>query len=99
MTLEEIIEVLKKQPLQSQVLTRLVVLAYNAGDVLKTVYYALHYGDGLSDPAYRAEIVCALADAYTQIRVLLRFLGFDEEEIKRLGEKRLQEFLLTRMRK
>ena len=96
---EELYNKLCRYPLQRNILTRLVVLSYNVGDLVKSVYYAIHYGEGIDDPAYRGEIKCALADAYIQLLILIKMLGFSEREIRELGANRLREFLLHRVKK
>jgi len=100
MNWREITEKLTKgNPLQSNILARLTILTYNLGDLVKAVYYALHYGEGIHDRGYRAEIKIALADTLAQLKVLIHYLGFSEEEIERLAYERLQEFISKRLKR
>ena len=94
MNFEEVWKLLKKDPLQRNILWRLCILNYQLGDVTKALVYRIYYGE----EGHHTELKLGLADLIAQIRILMIQLNLNYNEIEELGLKRLMDFVIRRMR-
>ena len=94
MNYEEVWKLLRKDPIQRNLLWRLSILTYQLGDVIKAIVYKMYYGS----EGHHAELKLALADLIAQIRILMIQLGLNYSEIEQLGLERLMEFVVKRMK-
>jgi len=94
MNFKEVWMLLKKDPLQRNVLWRLSILSYQLGDVIKATVYRIYYGN----EGHHTELKLALADLIAQIRILTIQNGLNYDELEELGLKRLMDFVTKRMR-
>lgn len=68
---------------------RLSIISYEIGDLNKDIVYAFRFPD--QKRAHLANAQLSLADALTQLSILCKELGFDEEELRKLGWQHLEE--------
>jgi hypothetical protein len=68
---------------------RLNIIGYELGDLMKDIAY-MHRFPKETD-AHRANAKLSLADLIVQISLLCDELGFNEDELKELGWKHLEE--------
>ena len=94
MNFEEVWKLLKRDPLQREILWRASILTYQLGDVIKALVYRIYYGE----EGHHTELKLALSDLIAQIRILMIQLNLNYNEIEELGLKRLMDFVIRRMR-
>lgn len=80
--------------IQRNIYYRLAILGYQYGDVQKAIVYRNYYGS----EGIHSELKIALADLIAQTHILCSALELDYDELSNLGEKRLAEFILKRMK-
>jgi hypothetical protein len=79
--LENTFQELTKDKLQGTLGIRMNVLLYCVGDLIKAVSYALYYTGSIHSKGYAAEIKIALSDVYTQVHIVMKWLGMDIKNI------------------
>jgi hypothetical protein len=81
-------EILTNEPKLS-IIGRLAIISYELGDLIRDLFYANRFPE--ERWAHLANAKLSLADVFTQLSILCRELGFNEEEIRKLGWEHLRE--------
>jgi hypothetical protein len=89
--LEKRIQELFKARPQRDPYRRFTILAYQLADVGKSMRYSLIYP--ADRDAHRAYLKTALSDLLIQVLIMARLLGYDPDELLKLGVPRLDEYL------
>lgn len=75
---------------EKNVFFRLSIIAYELGEVHRAVVYMKRFlKDTKIQKIQRANLKLALADTFTQLSILCKEQGLDEEEIRELGWEHL----------
>ena len=74
---------------KANIFFRLSIIGYELGDLNKDIVYMRRFPN--EKEAHRADSKLSLADLLTQISILCIELGFDEEEIRKMGKAHLNE--------
>ena len=78
----------RKEP-KAHIFFRLSIISYELGDLHRDIAYMYRFPKESS--AHRANVRLSLGDLMVQLSLLCDELGFNEEEIKELGWKHLEE--------
>ena len=87
-----LIQLKKDEPTSDNQFFRLAIIAYEMGDLNRSIVYAERFReDENARTAYLANGKLALADALTQIYLLCESVGWDFNELRKLGAEHLKE--------
>ena len=87
-----LIELKKNEPTSDNQFFRLAILAYEIGDLNRSIVYAERFkNDDKARIAYLANGKLAMADILTQLYLLCRSIGWDFHELRKLGAQHLKE--------
>lgn len=87
-----LIELKKNEPTSDNQFFRLAILAYEMGDLNRSIVYAERFkNDEKARIAHLANGKLALADALTQLHLLCQTVGWNFNELRKLGAQHLKE--------
>ena len=87
-----LIELKKNEPTSDNQFFRLAVLAYEMGDLNRSIVYAERFkNDEKVRIAHLANGKLAMADILTQLYLLCQSVGWDFHELRKLGTQHLKE--------
>ena len=87
-----LIELKKNEPTSDNQFFRLAIIAYEMGDLNRSIVYAERFkNDEKARIAYLANGKLALADALTQLHLLCQSVGWNFNDIRKLGVEHLKE--------
>lgn len=91
--IEAILKELKKiEPTSDNIMFRLNIIGYEFGDLQRALVYAKRFPDDkIKQKGYYAEGKLALADMLTMLQMLCISLGWNFEELRKLGVEHLRE--------
>lgn len=87
-----LIELKKNEPTSDNQFFRLAIIAYEMGDLNRSIVYAERFkNDEKARIAYLANGKLALADALTQLHLLCQSVGWNFNDLRKLGAEHLKE--------
>ena len=87
-----LIELKKNEPTSDNQFFRLAILAYEMGDLNRSIVYAERFkNDEKVRIAHLANGKLAMADVLTQLHLLCQSVGWDFHELRKLGIQHLKE--------
>ena len=87
-----LIQLKKNEPTSDNQFFRLAILMYEMGDLNRSIVYAERFkNDEKARIAYLANGKLALADALTQLHLLCQSVGWNFNDIRKLGVEHLKE--------